>query len=123
MEDVLSSIMEGYAAQRQALLASEAALSSPAADGLLPSGCLPSCTFDLGSGDYEEIGGALGLSASLESLTRIVSPIVGGFLPGNLGTAAPGIVGALLMGLLIPFVWKRVLFVPGLVCPEPVAAG
>jgi DHA1 family tetracycline resistance protein-like MFS transporter len=71
----------------------------------------------------EEVGGTLGMSASLESLTRIVSPIVGGFLLGNLGTAAPGIVGALLMGLLIPFVWHRVLFVPDLVCPEPLAAG
>lgn len=68
----------------------------------------------------EEVGGILGMAASLESLTRVVSPILGGFLLGNLGTAAPGIVGALLMGLLIPFVWYRVLFVPDLVCPEPV---
>jgi MFS family permease len=70
----------------------------------------------------EEVGGTLGMSASLESLTRIVSPIVGGFLLGNLGTAAPGIVGALLMGVLIPFVWRRVLFVPDLICPEPLEA-
>jgi MFS family permease len=71
----------------------------------------------------EEVGGILGMSASLESLARIVSPIVGGFLLDQLGTAAPGIVGALLMGLLIPFVWQRVLFVPDLVCPEPILEG
>jgi DHA1 family tetracycline resistance protein-like MFS transporter len=71
----------------------------------------------------EEVGGALGMSASLESLARIASPIVGGFLLDQLGTAAPGILGALLIGLLIPFVWQRVLFVPDLVCPEPILAG
>ncbi len=71
----------------------------------------------------EEVGGTLGMSASLESLTRVVSPIVGGFLLDNLGTAAPGIAGALLMSLLIPFVWRRVLFVPDLVCPEPILEG
>lgn len=71
----------------------------------------------------QEAGGILGLSASLGSLTRVVSPVVGGFLFDEVGTAAPGIAGAVLMGLLIPFVWQRVLFVPDLVCPEPVAAG
>ena len=71
----------------------------------------------------EEVGGTLGMSASLESLTRIVSPIVGGFLLGNLGTAAPGAVGALIMAWLIYYTWRQVLFVPDLECPEPLAAG
>ncbi len=40
----------------------------------------------------EEIGGTLGLSASLESLTRIVSPSVGGVLLQQVGLWAPGVV-------------------------------
>jgi DHA1 family tetracycline resistance protein-like MFS transporter len=71
----------------------------------------------------EEVGGILGLSASLGSLTRVVSPIVGAFLLDNVSTAAPGVLGALLMSWLIYYTWRQVLFVPDLVCPEPVAAG
>ena len=67
----------------------------------------------------EEVGGTLGLSASLSSFDRVVSPIVGAFLLDNVGTAAPGILGALLMGWLISFTWRRVLFVPDLDCPAP----
>jgi DHA1 family tetracycline resistance protein-like MFS transporter len=33
----------------------------------------------------EEVGGTLGLSASLESLTRVISPTAGGFLLGSIG--------------------------------------
>ncbi|MDH7484842.1 MAG: MFS transporter [Anaerolineae bacterium] len=67
----------------------------------------------------EEVGGVLGLSASLGSLARVVSPTVGGFLLSQVGTAAPGILGALLMGWLIYYTRKRVLFVPDLQCPAP----
>jgi DHA1 family tetracycline resistance protein-like MFS transporter len=45
----------------------------------------------------EEVGGTLGLSASLESLTRVISPTAGGILIGSLGTWAPGVVGGLIM--------------------------
>ena len=38
----------------------------------------------------EEVGGTLGLSASLESLTRVISPSAGGYLLGSLGAWAPG---------------------------------
>ncbi len=68
----------------------------------------------------EEVGGALGLSAALGSLARIVSPIVGAFLLDNVSTAAPGILAFVLMLFLIPFVWRRVLFVPDLSCPVEV---
>ncbi len=67
----------------------------------------------------EELGGTLGLSASLGSLSRIVSPTVGGFLLGQVGTAAPGLLGAALMGWLVYYTWRRVLFVPDLACPPP----
>lgn len=67
----------------------------------------------------EEVGGALGLSAALGSLTRIVAPTVGGFLLGRVGMFAPGVLGALLMAWLVYYTWKRVLFVPDLACPAP----
>ena len=68
----------------------------------------------------EEVGGALGLSAALGSLARIVSPVAGAFLLDNVSPAAPGILAFILMLFLIAFVWKRVLFVPDLACPEEV---
>jgi len=71
----------------------------------------------------EEVGGALGLSASLGSLTRVVSPVVGAFLLDRVSAAAPGILGALLMAWLIYYTWRQVLFVPDLECPaEPMIA-
>jgi len=48
----------------------------------------------------EEVGGTLGLSSALSSLTRVVAPTVGGFLPGRVGTFAPGVLGALLTAWL-----------------------
>ncbi len=67
----------------------------------------------------EEVGGALGLSASLGGLARVISPTVGGFLLERIGAFAPGLLGALLMAWLVPYVWRRVLFVPDLACPAP----
>jgi DHA1 family tetracycline resistance protein-like MFS transporter len=69
----------------------------------------------------EEVGGTLGLSAALDSLTRIVSPTLGGLLIDRLGTPAPGVLGALIMAGLIAFTWRRILFVPDLECPPPAA--
>ncbi|MGQ9586281.1 MAG: MFS transporter [Anaerolineae bacterium] len=67
----------------------------------------------------EEVGGTLGLAASLNSLARVISPTVGGFLLGSVGPAAPGILGALLMAWVVYYVWRAVLFVPDLACPPP----
>jgi DHA1 family tetracycline resistance protein-like MFS transporter len=66
----------------------------------------------------EEVGGTLGLAASLGSLDRVVSPIIGAALLDGVSAAAPGILGALLMAWLIFFTWRRVLFVPYENCPE-----
>lgn len=57
----------------------------------------------------EEVGGTLGLSASVESLTRVLAPSVGGILLGQVGTWAPGIFGAILMTWVITFTWQRVV--------------
>jgi DHA1 family tetracycline resistance protein-like MFS transporter len=65
----------------------------------------------------EEVGGALGLGAALDSLTRIAAPILGGALMDALGTPAPGIAGALIMGGLIVFTQRRILVVPDGECP------
>jgi DHA1 family tetracycline resistance protein-like MFS transporter len=44
-----------------------------------------------------EIGGILGLSAAVENSTRIVAPILGGYLLQQFGAWAPGVFSALIM--------------------------
>lgn len=60
----------------------------------------------------EEIGGALGLSASVESLTRVLGPIAGGLLLDYGGAWVPGVVSAVLMIWLASFVWRRMIVNP-----------
>lgn len=57
----------------------------------------------------EEVGGTLGLSAALESATRVVAPTAGVALLGSLGAWAPGAVAALITGWLFTFVWRRLV--------------
>ncbi len=45
----------------------------------------------------QEIGGILGLSAAVESSTRIIAPLLGGVLLQQIGTWAPGTFGAIVM--------------------------
>jgi DHA1 family tetracycline resistance protein-like MFS transporter len=45
----------------------------------------------------QEIGGILGLSAAVESSTRIIAPILGGVLLQQIGTWAPGAFGTIIM--------------------------
>ncbi len=56
----------------------------------------------------EEVGGTLGLSAALESGTRVISPTLGGVLLDLFGAWAPGIVGALLTAGLSFYIWRRI---------------
>jgi len=56
----------------------------------------------------QEIGGTLGLSASIESSTRIIAPIAGGALLQNVGAWAPGMAGAMMMVGLFIFVWLTI---------------
>jgi DHA1 family tetracycline resistance protein-like MFS transporter len=56
----------------------------------------------------QEVGGILGLSASIESLTRVVAPTVAGVMLDRLGTWSPGLFSAIiLMGLFI-YVWRSI---------------
>lgn len=57
----------------------------------------------------EEVGGTLGISASLESLTRVISPAAGGFLLGSLGPWAPGLAGGLIMVWTVSYAWRRLV--------------
>lgn len=57
----------------------------------------------------EEVGGILGLAASLEALTRVIAPTLGGFLLQNLGVWAPGIFTALLMVWTVTFAYRRII--------------
>ena len=56
----------------------------------------------------EEIGGILGLSAALESATRVLSPSLGGVLLDIPGAWAPGIAAALITAWMTTYVWRRV---------------
>jgi DHA1 family tetracycline resistance protein-like MFS transporter len=58
--------------------------------------------------DPQEIGGILGLSASIESSTRILAPIIGSVLLQQLGTGAPGAFGALVLAGLLIYVLKTI---------------
>ena len=54
-----------------------------------------------------EIGGTLGLSSAVESLTRVIGPILGGVLLERVAAPAPGVVAAGLMALLVSYVARR----------------
>jgi DHA1 family tetracycline resistance protein-like MFS transporter len=60
----------------------------------------------------DEVGGALGLSASLEGLTRVLAPAMGGILIQRLGSWSLGIFGAVLMLWLVSFIWRRLITDP-----------
>jgi DHA1 family tetracycline resistance protein-like MFS transporter len=66
----------------------------------------------------EEVGGTLGLSASAESLTRVIAPSLGGFLLGSIGAWAPGVFVALIMVWVTSFVWRRIVVNPDPPLPQ-----
>jgi len=58
----------------------------------------------------QEVGGILGVATSLESLTRVIAPIAGGYLLQGLGLWAPGVFSAILMAwALVLAYWRIVL--------------
>jgi DHA1 family tetracycline resistance protein-like MFS transporter len=57
----------------------------------------------------QEIGGILGLSASVESSTRIIAPILGGALLEQFGTWSPGAFGAVVMVGVTFYVFTKIL--------------
>lgn len=57
----------------------------------------------------EEVGGMLGIAASLEAITRVIAPSVGGFFLQNLGIWAPGVFSALLLAWAVTFTYRRIV--------------
>lgn len=55
-----------------------------------------------------EIGGTLGLSSSVESLTRVIAPSIGGLLLDTVTTSGPGIFSALLLVYLAWYIRRNV---------------
>lgn len=59
--------------------------------------------------NVDEIGGTLGISASLESVTRVIAPTIGGCLLQQFGTWAPGIFSALIMSYALWLAYQRII--------------
>lgn len=59
----------------------------------------------------DEVGGMLGISTSLESITRVISPTIGGALLGTLGTWAPGVASAAILVVTIWLAYQRIVMV------------
>ena len=57
----------------------------------------------------QEVGGVLGLSSSLQTLARIVSPGLGGGLMDLVGTWSVGLLGGLIMVWTVSVIRRRVL--------------
>ena len=56
----------------------------------------------------QEVGGILGLSASVESATRIFAPVIGGALLQQVGAWAPGAFGAIVMVGVFVYVFVKI---------------
>jgi len=54
-----------------------------------------------------EVGGTLGLSASIGSLTRVIAPMCSGYLIDRFGVWCPGLLGGILMGFMSVFVYQN----------------
>jgi MFS transporter, DHA1 family, tetracycline resistance protein len=57
----------------------------------------------------EEVGGMLGIAASLEAISRVIAPSVGGYLLQKLGIWAPGVFSALLMTWAVTFAYRKII--------------
>lgn len=78
--------------------------------------------------DPQEIGGILGLAASIESSTRIIAPILGGALLERVGAWSPGAFGAIIMAGVTIYVFSKIFNHPVVIqlreqklAPMPVA--
>jgi DHA1 family tetracycline resistance protein-like MFS transporter len=65
----------------------------------------------------EEVGGALGLSASLDSLSRVIAPAIAGLMLQQLGAPSLGLLGALISGLVALYVWWGLVVNPAPALP------
>lgn len=61
----------------------------------------------------DEVGGVLGIQTSIMSLTRVIAPVIGGLLLGQIATWAPGLFAGLLTLAVLPYAWRTLCVVPG----------
>jgi hypothetical protein len=54
------------------------------------------------------VGGILGLAASVESVTRIFAPVIGGALLQQVGAGAPGALGAFIMAGVFVYLFIKI---------------
>jgi DHA1 family tetracycline resistance protein-like MFS transporter len=57
----------------------------------------------------QEVGGILGINTSIEAITRVVAPSVGGYLLQGLGIWAPGVFSAALLAWTVIFAYRRII--------------
>ena len=57
----------------------------------------------------QEVGGILGITTSLEAVTRVIAPSAGGYLLQNLGLWAPGVFSAILMAIAVALAYWRII--------------
>lgn len=67
---------------------------------------------------HDEVGGTLGLAASLQSLAGVVAPALGGLLLQELGAWSLGLASGAIMAWLAVFAWRKVRR-PAAAVPEP----
>jgi predicted MFS family arabinose efflux permease len=58
-----------------------------------------------------EIGGMLGINSSVENITRVISPSIGGVLFGSFGMWALGVFSASMILIAISLAYKRIMWV------------
>jgi DHA1 family tetracycline resistance protein-like MFS transporter len=63
--------------------------------------------------DADEVGGVLGAQTSIMSLTRVVAPIIGGFLLEHATLWSPGLLAGVLTLAMVPYAWRTLCLVPG----------
>ncbi len=66
----------------------------------------------------EEVGGALGLATSAESLTWVLAPTMGGLLIDYLGGWSLGLAGGMITSLLIAYTWRHLIAGPSRALPQ-----
>lgn len=57
----------------------------------------------------QEVGGMLGISTSVENITRVISPAIGGLLFGSLGMWALGVFSAIMVLVAVCLAYQRIL--------------
>jgi len=58
---------------------------------------------------HDEVGGMIGLSTAIGSLTRIPAPFIAGVLLQTVGGWAPGVAVGLMTALVVPFGYQRLI--------------